>query len=127
VNIDWPRQRPFVGIAVRVVDGDTVHFNIDKGMKEWILDWPVRLNGCNAAEKSTDAGLAAKAYLETILVPFTQVTLLTIKDYKYGGEYVADVYLPDGTNLVEKLIAEQWVARWDGNGKAPVPPWPRTV
>jgi endonuclease YncB( thermonuclease family) len=127
MNIDFPTQRPFVGVVRRVVDGDTIHVDIDRGMKEWLVDFPMRLNGCNAAERSTPGGIAAKANLETILLPGLWITLLAIKDYKYGGEYVADVYLADGTNLVQMLIDQQWLAPWSGDGKSPVPPWPRTV
>ncbi len=54
--------------------------------------------------------------------------LAHVEDYKFGGELVADVtVLPHGANLVAELIAQQWAVIWDGNGKAPVPPWPRTV
>jgi endonuclease YncB( thermonuclease family) len=127
MNVDFPKERPYVAIVRRVVDGDTLRVDIDKGMKDWTMDYPLRLNGCNAAEHTTEAGKAATENLTQELPVGTTVILATIKNYKYGGEYVADVYLLDGTDLVAKLINEQWVAKWNGNGKAPVPPWPRTV
>lgn len=127
ISYDWPTERPHFAVVVRVVDGDTVHCDIDMDLKAWLKDFPVRLAGCNAAEKSTPAGAAAAANLVGLLVPGTQVILTTIKDYKYGGEFIAKVWLLDGTDLVASLIAQQWLAPWDGNGKQPVPPWPRTV
>ena len=129
ISFNWPTERPHFAVVTRVVDGDTVHMDIDMDLKSWLDDYPVRLSGCNAWERSTEAGQAAKANLEKLLPVGTTVVLTTIKDYKFGGEFVAKVFLLDGTNLVEKLIAEQWLAPWDGNGKGAdhVPPWPRTV
>lgn len=125
--LNFPTERPYVAIVRSVTDGDTLRVDIDKGMSDWTLNFPLRLNGCNAAEHSTEAGKAAKLNLTGLLPSGTKLVITTVKDYKYGGEYVADVYLPDGTDIIQKLIDEQWAAEWNGNGKAPIPPWPRTV
>ena len=127
VTFDWPTERPHLATVTRVVDGDTIHCDIDLDLKLGYGDYPVRLEGCNAAEVSTDAGKAARDNLTAMLPAGTPVILTLIKDYKYGGEFVAKVWLYDGTDLVAELIAEQWAAAWDGRGTAPVPPWPRTV
>lgn len=130
ISFAWPTERPHFATVVRVVDGDTIHCDIDMDLRSWLKDYPVRLVGCNAWERSTEAGQAAKANLEQILTPGLQVVLTTIKDYKFGGEFVAKVWLlPDGVDLVARLIEQQWLAPWDGNGKGSdhVPPWPRTV
>lgn len=126
---------PLPATVVRVVDGDTVHLNVRLGSVDlgsqtlglYAEDEPVRLNGCNAAAKSTASGAAAMEHLTALLPVGTPVTATITGDYKYGGEIVADVTLPDGTDLVQTLIAGQWAAPWDGRGKQPSPPWPRTV
>lgn len=123
-SAQWPTERPHNAVVRRVVDGDTIHCDIDMDMHVWLNDYPVRLYGCNAAEHTTEGGKAASANLATVLAPGTEVVLTMIKDYKYGGEFVAKVWLA-GSDLVSQLIAENWVAPWDGHGKAPVPLWPR--
>lgn len=125
--IDWPTQRPHFAIITKVTDGDTIRADIDLDLKLSYTDYPVRFTGCNAAEKKTEAGKAALAHLQTILRPGDRVILLTIKDYKFGGEFVARLFFENGEELVPRLIREQWLAYWDGRGIPPLPPWPRTV
>ncbi len=130
---------PHEARVVRVVDGDTIHCDINMGsltlanerFTVWTNDRPVRLAGCNAWEKATEAGKAAQANLVALLPPGTPVTLTAgVDGYKYGstGEVVAGVTV-DGTDLVAALIAQQWCAPYTGVGKMTdhVPPWPRTV
>ncbi|MGW5147517.1 thermonuclease family protein [Rhodococcus koreensis] len=127
MHIEWPLERPHMATVRSVIDGDTIRVDIDMDLRTALSNYKVRLAGCNAAEVDTDAGKAARDHLQTVLLPGMQIVLLTIKDYKYGGEFIARVFLPDGTELVPKLIEEQWLAPWNGRGPAPVPPWPRTV
>lgn len=126
LTFNWPTERPHNAIVKRVIDGDTIVCDIDMDLRSWLADYHVRLVGCNAAEVSTEAGKAARDNLIALLPVGTKVVLTTIKDYKYGGEFVAKVWLGE-EDLVARLIAEQWAAAWDGRGAAPVPPWPRTV
>ncbi len=125
LTFQWPTERPHRAIVKRVVDGDTIVCDIDLDLRSWLVDYKVRLLGCNAAEKSTEAGMAAAANLQDVLRPGTPVVLTLIKDYKYGGEFCARVWLGD-RDLISELIQQAWAAAWDGTGKAPVPPWPRT-
>jgi hypothetical protein len=55
------------------------------------------------------------------------VTLTSVKPDKYGDRMLATIILPDGSDLVTSLIAEEWAAPWSGRGVKPLPPWPRTV
>lgn len=128
-HFDWPQVRPHFAVVKRVTDGDTIVCDIDMDLRNWEHDYPLRLAGCNAAEHTTAGGAAAKANLTALLPVGTALILHTIKDYKYGGEFIARVFLMDGTDLVAQLIAEQWLAPWDGTGSRAdhVPPWPRTV
>lgn len=127
MNIDFPKTRPYVAYVRRIVDGDTIVCDIDMGLRNWEIDYKVRLLGCNAAELHTEAGKAARDNLVTRVPLDSAVILNLVKDYKYGGEFVAQVILEDGTDLVQELIREQWVAPWNGNGAAPTPPWPRSI
>lgn len=127
---------PYVYNAVveSVVDGDTIHASIDLGIGVWARGtdksrWGmlIRFDGCNAAEHGTPGGDAATANLTALLPPGTPVTLRSVDWDKYGDRIDADVIELDGTDLIQQLIAEQWLAAWDGTGERPVPPWPRTV
>lgn len=124
LTFTWPTERPHRAIVKRVIDGDTIVCDIDLDLRAWLVDYKVRLLGCNAAEKSTDAGKAAAGNLASVLPPGTPVVLTLVKDYKYGGEFCARVWLGD-RDLVAELIADDWAAPWDGRGPAPTPPWPR--
>ena len=126
MNLDFPRERAYVAVVDRIVDGDTIVCFIDLGLRV-TMQYKVRLLGCNAAELHTEAGKAAREHLLQRLPLDSMVILTMVKDYKYGGEFVARVTLEDGTNLVQELIEDQWAAAWDGNGPAPTPPWPRSV
>jgi len=126
VNLDFPHERAYVAIVDRIVDGDTIECYIDMGLRITIK-YKVRLLGCNAWELKTEAGKAAREHLVQRLPLDSLVILTMVKDYKYGGEFVARVTLEDGTNLVAELIEQQWAAAWDGNGPAPTPTWPRSV
>lgn len=127
LTFTWPEARPHNATLTRVIDGDTIRADIDMDLRVMLHDYPVRLVGCNAAERSTEAGAAARANLIATLPVGTPLVLTLIKDYKYGGEFVARVTLADGTDLVASLIAQQWLAAWDGRGASPQPVWPRTV
>lgn len=129
---------PQTARITRVVDGDTFHCDIEVGrlnigeevFSVWTLDRPVRLDKCNAWEHNTVAGQAAKANLVSLLPVGTLVTLSNVTGYKYGarGELRADVAV-GGIDLVGVLVSQQWLAPWNGVGKATdhLPPWPRTV
>lgn len=132
----------FSAKVVEVTDGDTLklavllgkargkdrdygfHFRRESGYLT--LRYGFRLLGCNAAEHGTEAGAAATRNLRTLLPIGTVVEILSVKNDKYS-RYDAVIILPDGTNLVSKLITEQWAASWNGLGPKPLPPWPRTV
>lgn len=113
--------------VVRVIDGDTVVLDIDLGYHSWQRDQSHRLAGCNAWEKATVAGAAARTNLIGLLPTGLEVSVRTVKPDKFGDRYDAYITLPDGRDLTFLLIAEQWVAAWDGKGLKPVPPWPRTI
>jgi endonuclease YncB( thermonuclease family) len=86
----------YAASVVRVVDGDTIYFDVDLGF--FIrMTMSVRLKGVNTPElhgAEREAGLKAKAFVEQALPVGALVLLTTYKAEKYG-RYLADVrYLP---------------------------------
>lgn len=112
---------------VRVIDGDTIVVDLDMGRRLWVRDAKHRLAGCNAREAKMPGGAEATANLRTLLPAGELVRLRSLKPYKYGDEYMADITLPDGRALVPLLIADGWASPWTGRGPAPLPPWPRVT
>lgn len=117
----------YLATVTAVHDGDTFTVSLDLGRHIWVLAAKHRLNGCNARELAQPGGPEAHANLAALLPIGAVVTLRSLKPYKYGDEYMADITLPDGRDLVSLLIADNWLAPWDGTGSKPVPPWPRPV
>jgi len=87
----------------RVVDGDTLVVIIDLGPGVWIRQ-RLRLNGLDAPELSSKAGLKAKAFLEDILrdMPFIIVQTSQIDMYH---RYLADVFYLPGENTPAVVAA----------------------
>lgn len=119
--------RRFRGVVWSVVDGDTVDvlLNLDV-FDQWLMR-RFRLLRCNARELRMPGGREAKANLVGMLPRGTELGVTSVKVDKYGARYDAVLTLPDGRDLVDVLVAQEWLARWDGSGIAAVPPWPRTV
>lgn len=112
-------------VVRRVVDGDSIHADIDLGFKQWSHDEDLRLIGINAPDnENVVAKRAATAYLKGLLPVGTVVTITTIKDKteKYG-RMLALVYRTalDGSALCvnEALVADGHAVPWDGIGPRP--------
>jgi micrococcal nuclease len=96
--------------AIYVVDGDTIDVIIDLGFNVFNKH-RVRLYGIDTPElKSSDLNERvraneAKALVIDLLTKHPDVEIVTYKDQtdKYG-RYLAEVWLPDGTSLANKLI-----------------------
>lgn len=86
-------------IVTRVVDGDTLHLDVDLGC-DTTLAMTVRLYGLNAPEMNTEAGKAAKAFVEEWVWNRGNDLFLirTVKDKKEKyGRYLADLLPYDGS------------------------------
>lgn len=117
----------YEAVVSRVVDGDTFILNVDLGFGIWLREQSFRLAGCNAREMDEEGGAETQAYLGLLLRPGTRIVLRSIKVDKWGGRYDALIELPGIGDLTEYLILKGWVARWNGRGIKPVPPWPRVA
>ncbi len=110
---DWPVELergygPYHAVVERVVDGDTIHALFSLGLDDYSYRM-VRIQGVNSPEiASRDpvekaAGLAAKAFLESLLPHGTKCVITTDKDRTSFGRYVASIYIP-GTDVATSLL-----------------------
>jgi len=90
----------FTGLGVSVLDGDTINV-LYNGKAE-----KIRLKGINCPEKRQAYGRKAKQAVSA-LVFGKEVTLQTYGQDKYGRT-IADVLLPDGTNVNTTLVKDGW-------------------
>ena len=82
--------------CVRVVDGDTIDFQIDLGFFLTQV-CRVRLRGINTPElhgETAEKGREAKAYVEFLLQKAATILLRTYKTEKFG-RWLADVWVSD--------------------------------
>src|SRR5262244_199908 len=90
----------FIAKVVSVLDGDTIEV-LQNDRPERI-----RLNGIDCPEKGQPYGKKAKQAASE-LVFGKEVTLNTFGRDKYGRT-IADVLLPDGTNVNHTLVKDGW-------------------
>lgn len=123
---------PTPAVIWSVHDGDTLTalVNLEAkpllGVALW-AELPLRLAGCNARELALPGGPEARDHLAALLPVGTAVTVTVTGVDKFGGRMDARITLSDGTDLVTVLVADGWVALWNGTGPKPVPPWPRPI
>lgn len=119
---EWPNTK-----LIRVVDGDTIDVLLTRDLGfGGTVTFPVRLrlNRINAPKDRTARGMRSHArVVEAIGDQLISVT--TIKPYKYGGpaddlgEYMAEIHLPNGTNVSDLLVTEELAVYWNGKGPRP--------
>lgn len=119
----------FRATVVDVVDGDTLHLDLDLGLRRlgfnlWLHDTATRLAGCNAREHDEPGGPEAGANLAALL-PAGALVAADVRGRDEYGRLLAYLSLADGTDVTGLLIDTHWAAPWNGRGRKPVPPWPR--
>jgi micrococcal nuclease len=102
---------------VHVVDGDTIHAEVDLGCDVHIY-LTLRFAGLNAPEKNTPEGVAAIEFLNRWFeehCPQETFTLHTVKDRreKYG-RYLATIVAPDGAVVNKDLLDSGNAVAYDG-------------
>ena len=90
----------FSGQGVSVLDGDTIEVLHNSRAER------IRLNGIDCPEKGQAYGTRAKQ-AASALVFGKEMTLQTYGKDKYGRT-IADVLLPDGTNVNHMLVKDGW-------------------
>lgn len=92
---------------VRIIDGDTIVVDRDKGFRDWALAEHIRLADINAPEpkgESREAGLAATEHLRQLLEQRTSDWIyLRTKKARRGkyGRFVARVYVYTDDGLLD--------------------------
>jgi len=86
--------------VVKVLDSDTIEVLYNQHPER------IRLNGIDCPEKGQAYGQRAK-HAASELVYGKEATLQTFGKDKYGRT-IADVLLPDGTNVNHTLVKEGW-------------------
>jgi len=90
----------FSSQVVSVLDGDTIEVLHNSHPER------IRLSGIDCPEKGQAYGQKAK-HAASVLVFGKEVTLQTYGKDKHGRT-LADVLLPDGTNVNHELVKEGW-------------------
>ena len=117
--ISWPWPGSTI---TRVIDGDSIVARVSRDIGFHgvaTFEQKLRLNRINAAPASTDPGTRATAFVVAHTTPGVVVDITTEKPYKYGDEWMAEVTLPDGSNLSDALVAAGLALYWDGTGPRP--------
>lgn len=107
-------------VVVRVVDGDTIHCNLDLGWRVFMTDAPVRLDLINAPELYTDAGKAARKFLVDQLGELPRPATVTSRSLDKYGRVLASVYVPGLGDLSQLMIDSANAQAWGGRGPKPV-------
>lgn len=99
---------PYRAVIRHHVDGDTFDALIDMGFNDYRYQ-PVRLLGVDTPETNRaatrEAGLAALAYVRSVMPVGARVLVHTQPDPDSFGRYLARVQLEDGSDLSDLIIA----------------------
>ena len=119
-NVPWQWPNSTV---MRVIDGDSFvgRLTRDIGFHGWtVFDIKLRLNRVNARPIKTVEGQSAQKFFSSLVNPgIALVHIDTVKPYKYGDEWMAEVTLSDGRNVSDEMVKNQMAVYWDGTGPRP--------
>lgn len=111
---NWPEALQVLweyrAVVKRIVDGDTLYVLFDLGLNQYAYE-SIRLAGVQAPELFSgnfrDQGAEAKAQLESICGPGTQVKVYTDKDHETFGRYVGTLKTASG--LFVNVLMNLWL------------------
>lgn len=105
-------------------DGDTIDGDIDLGFG---IKWSIRLRlyGVNCPEKKKPTlveGNAAQQYTQRLVSAASEAGVLFVRTHrdeadKYGGRWLAEVFLPVTVPMTESGNVDLKSARFDANGE----------
>ncbi len=99
------------GEVMEVVDGDTLWVRISLGFGMFRRE-RLRLRSVSAAERGSESGEAARAFVARRIHPGTAVRVLTY-NWDVHGRYVADVfYGKDGKSFLNRILLEAGMAQF---------------
>lgn len=100
-----------------VHDGDTYTLDLDLGFDVHLLGQKLRLAHVNAPELATPEGKTARDWVLSTMPIGTRVTVDTVKaegEREKFGRWLAQVTLPDGSDLGAALIAAGQAVPYEG-------------
>jgi endonuclease YncB( thermonuclease family) len=113
----WPGST-----ITRVIDGDSFVATVTRDLGfhgTATFNQKMRLDRINAPPLSTDLGRQSAVFVMRKVIPSVVVDITTTGAYKYGDEWMAEVTLPDGSNLSDVLVAAGLALYWSGVGPRP--------
>lgn len=117
----WPGAR-----VTRIIDGDSfvARLSRDVGFHGTLeFEVKLRLNRINTPPIKTDQGKSAASFLSALVrvseVASPPLLIETVKPYKYGDEWMAEITLPDGRNVSDVMVSSGGGVYWDGQGPRP--------
>lgn len=99
---------------VRVIDGDTIEVDTDLGDGIWKHKEKIRLYGVDAPElrgPAKEAGLEAKEWMATKLVPGTMVLIRSIEKPEKFGRRLASMWVPGDAETISAQLIKAGLAR----------------
>jgi endonuclease YncB( thermonuclease family) len=105
----------YLATVLRVVDGDTVHCDLDLGIDVHI-QIGCRVAHINAPERSTAEGKAAKAWAAEWLAEYGPAFVVrTIKDHQENsGRYLVEIANDAGEDFGSAMIAAGQAVAYEG-------------
>lgn len=110
-------------MVTRVVDGDSFVARLTKdiGFHGFVtFEQRLRLNRINALPVKSIQGIESKKFLGELVKPnMSLVFIETVKPYKYGDEWMAEITLVDEKNVSDEMVRNAMAVYWDGTGPRP--------
>ena len=114
---------PWPGSTItRVKDGDSFVATVTRDLGfhgTATFSQNMRLDRINCPPKGTDVGDAATAFVLSKVTPGVIVNIETTGPYAWRDEWMAEVTLPDGSNLSDALVTAGLALYWNGQGSRP--------
>ena len=113
----WPGST-----ITRVIDGDSFVATVTRDLGfhgTATFSQHMRLDRINCPPKGTDVGDRATAFVVAKVTPGVVVDIETTGPYAWRDEWMAEVTLPDGSNLSDALVTAGLALYWNGQGPRP--------
>jgi endonuclease YncB( thermonuclease family) len=113
-----PVYGPYPATLESWKDGDTCWLDVDLGFG-LKLGLSCRCFGINAPELHDAGGAEAGAYAATLAPPGSQVSVLSHGWDKYGGRFLGEITLPDGSAFATMMTGAGHARPYFGRGPKP--------
>lgn len=110
----FKRDWEYIAFVVRVIDGDTIVCNIDKGFRDWRREESVRLVGINAPEMrgaTLADGRASRLALDGMVRDRWAMLYTKYDPTEKYGRWMASVIV-DGINVNDWMVERGFAVRY---------------